>query len=208
MGERMGEGHTNNGTTTQSNRAPGGAGAFESSVLCALYAHRSGLSVIAKRHGFTLDALAAWTGEPSRAQRLRELRRLGDARAALVLSRVRAEAATTLLGLAKRAESEETRRKACVDLLGMDAPTPPDDADDPPLGEPDEDEFDAATLRAFVEAFAPSRASPSRGSGARPENDSAPQGGAPAGTTVRSGDISGGAPGDTSGGGGGGGGGV
>lgn len=63
-----------------------------------------------------------------------------------LLRRAREEAASALLALALGAESEETRRKACVDLLRLESPGGADEGeDDAPL--------DEEALRAFVEAF-------------------------------------------------------
>jgi hypothetical protein len=59
------------------------------------------------------------------------LRRLAEARAGVLLARARADATTLLLSLARSAESDETRRRACVDLLkAPSAPNTPEERSD------------------------------------------------------------------------------
>ncbi len=82
-----------------------------------LYAKRGELKALARRHGLTLDELARRASEPDAARTVSSLRRLAEARAGVLLARARSDAATLLLSLAQSATSEETRRRACVDLL-------------------------------------------------------------------------------------------
>lgn len=82
-----------------------------------LYAKRGELKALARRHGLTLDELARRAAEPDAARSIGSLRRLAEARAGVLLARARADATSLLLSLASSAESDETRRRACVDLL-------------------------------------------------------------------------------------------
>lgn len=86
-------------------------------LAAGLYAKRGELRGLARRHGMTLDELARRTSEPDAARSIGALRRLAEARAGVLLARARADATTLLLALAESAESDETRRRACVDLL-------------------------------------------------------------------------------------------
>lgn len=102
-----------------------------------LYAKRGELRAMARRHGVTLDELARRTSEPEPSRSITALRRLAEARAGVLLARARADAATLLLALAESAESDETRRRACVDLLkapshASEAPEPASDPGDAP----------------------------------------------------------------------------
>lgn len=72
---------------------------------------------IAERHGMTLRELASWASSEEERRTVEGLCRFEDARAELLLRRARVSAARRLLRLSLEASSEETRRKACVDLL-------------------------------------------------------------------------------------------
>jgi hypothetical protein len=110
------------------------------------------LHEFARQRGLSRRALARWAATPAAAARLSELVVLADRRAALLLATGRAEAARTLVEIARGNDSErrEITRKACLDLLklnerdpGADAPAP--HAESPLLRRPPtEAELDAA----------------------------------------------------------------
>lgn len=114
----------------------------------------AGLSAVARRRGMTIDELARWAVEDAEGvtalDALAALRRLEDARAALVVSRMRVRAATALLRLAQEADSEETRRKACADLLTLEPPTHGDERGEEAEA-PAVDEATEALLREALE---------------------------------------------------------
>jgi hypothetical protein len=100
-------------------------------LATGLYAKRGELRALARRHGMTLDELARRTSEPETSRSIVSLRRLAEARAGVLLARARADATTLLLSLARSAESDETRRRACVDLLkAPSAPNTPEERAD------------------------------------------------------------------------------
>jgi hypothetical protein len=99
-----------------------------------LYAKRGELKGLARRHGLTLDELARRASEPDASRSISSLRRLAEARAGVLLARARADATALLLTLAESAESDETRRRACVDLLKA-----PSHASDEPVDGPEEE---------------------------------------------------------------------
>ncbi len=115
-----------------------------------LYAKRGELSAFARRHGMTLDELARRTSEPETNRSIVSLRRLAEARAGVLLARARADATSLLLTLARSAGSDETRRRACVDLLKAPAAvTTPEERDDDEDGSIDEGA--AASVRSMLE---------------------------------------------------------
>jgi hypothetical protein len=65
----------------------------------------------------SLPELATWAGERATLESLQSLRVLADLRTQLIVSRYRAHAAARLIELTGNAATEETMRKACVDLL-------------------------------------------------------------------------------------------
>lgn len=115
-----------------------------------LYAKRGELKGLARRHGLTLDELARKASEPESSRSITSLRRLAEARAGVLLARARADATALLLTLAESAESDETRRRACVDLLKA----PSHASDEPGAGVEDEappDEGASASLLGALE---------------------------------------------------------
>ncbi len=83
---------------------------------------RGDLLEIAARHGMTLDALSAWIAEPSNRRCLARLCELADTQTQLLMSRYRVLAASRLIRMATQPGevSDETARKACVDLLKLE----------------------------------------------------------------------------------------
>lgn len=75
----------------------------------------------ARQRGLSRRSLARWAATPAAAARLAELAALADRRAALLLATGRAEAARTLVDIARGNDSErrEITRKACLDLLKL-----------------------------------------------------------------------------------------
>lgn len=115
-----------------------------------LYAKRGELKGMARRHGLTLDELARRASEPDASRTVSSLRRLAEARAGVLLARARADATTLLLSLAQSATSEETRRRACVDLLKTPAHGS-DDHSDAADDDPAHDEGASASLLGLLE---------------------------------------------------------
>lgn len=95
--------------------------ARDDAVLNAIVANKAGLGAVARRHKMTLAELAAWAAAPEQARALEETRALADARVPIALAQARAAAAEELLRLAREAKSEETQRKASLDLLRLEA---------------------------------------------------------------------------------------
>lgn len=126
----------------------------EHNLVCALFSETVALESLAKEQGLTLRALLAWAERRDVADLRRSMRELADDRADLIVSRARTAAAHRLEHLTSQAKSEETARKACVDLLRLrPAASPvstPDPADDPAP----EDETDAEDIIAGLDRFA------------------------------------------------------
>ena len=95
------------------------AGSRSARLLRDVYSQVREAPQIAERHGMTLRELAAWAGAEESRTTVEGLCRFEDARAELLLRRARVKAARRLLRLSGEASSEETRRKACVDLLRL-----------------------------------------------------------------------------------------
>lgn len=94
------------------------------SLAEALYARRGELRSIARRHGVSLDELARRSALPELSSGIASLRSLAEARASVLLARAKGDAARLLLSLASGSGSDETRRKACVDILKAQASEP------------------------------------------------------------------------------------
>lgn len=90
------------------------------SLAQSLYSRRGELGSIARRHGLSLDELARRSALPEFSSGIASLRALAEERAAVLLARAKADATRLLLGLASGSGSDETRRKACVDLIKAD----------------------------------------------------------------------------------------
>ncbi len=97
------------------------AGSRSARLLRDVYSQVREAPQIADRHGMTLRELAAWAGTEEARSTVEGLCRFEDARAELLLRRARVKAARRLLRLSGEASSEETKRKACVDLLRIGA---------------------------------------------------------------------------------------
>lgn len=94
------------------------------SLAESLYARRGELRSIARRHGVSLDELARRSALPELSSGIASLRSLAEARASLLLARAKGDAARLLLSIASGSDSDETRRKACVDILKAQATEP------------------------------------------------------------------------------------
>lgn len=78
------------------------------------------LERLARRHGMSIEELAAWAGRAETGRVLRGLLALGEARAALCAARARVDAARSLRELAKDRSNPETARKAALDLFNLE----------------------------------------------------------------------------------------
>lgn len=99
---------------------PVDADARSARVLRDVYSMVREAPEIAARHGMTMRELASWASAEEQRATVEGLCRFEDARGELLLRRARVRAAARLLKLTGEASSEETRRKACVDLLTLD----------------------------------------------------------------------------------------
>lgn len=101
-----------------------GAGSVDADALSArilrdVYAMIREAPQIAERHGMTMRELAAWASGAEQGATVAGLCRLEDVRAELLFRRARVKAVIRLTRLTGDASGEETRRKACVDLLSL-----------------------------------------------------------------------------------------
>ena len=139
------------------------------SILRALHSGAD-LARVARAHDLPLRDVALWASTGAGAEAVSALRDLARARAALAVSRARADAARALARLARGAD--ETARKACVDLLRLPDADP---ARAPAVTTPDDD-LSAEEARAWLDALETLGAAPTSpaGIGTAPEAPTPP----------------------------------
>ncbi len=118
------------------------------SLLLALHAGRT-IEFIARKHSITTRDLARWSATGAGADEIAALRALASARAALAVSKARAQAAVALSRIARSDDAKETARKACYDLLRL----PESAAESRTPHAPDADDLTPEETRAWLEAF-------------------------------------------------------
>ncbi len=89
----------------------------ESELIASLFSECDALDDLARAHGLSLRALIDWAERRDVLALRRSMRELADDRADLIVSRARTLAAHRLRTLVNSSSSEETSRKACIDLL-------------------------------------------------------------------------------------------
>lgn len=93
-------------------------------LLARLAEGAPSLDDLAGEMSLTLPELGEWAARPSNQAALAAIARLSDWRGQMIVSRFRAEAAVRLVQLATGSDaSDETVRKACVDLLRAQVPS-------------------------------------------------------------------------------------
>jgi hypothetical protein len=91
----------------------------ELNLIASLFSDTLALEDLARAHGLSLRALIAWAERRDITCLRRSMRELADDRADLIVSRARTAAAHKLKSFVERKETDETTRKACVDLLRL-----------------------------------------------------------------------------------------
>ncbi len=91
---------------------------------------------VANQHDLSLELLAAWVGEPAIQRRLNSLRYLSQTQKRMINSRW-CPTAMTRLSLMAQGQDEKQKpddtRRACVDLLRLDAEANDENLDDDPI---------------------------------------------------------------------------